>query len=119
MKTKLYWTAALVLIIGIALLARSADNNSLQEKILLAKCLTEKGVKMFGAFWCPHCKTQKELFGSAFDYINYIECSLPSGEQNQFCEAQKIEGYPTWEFSDGLRIEGEASFQTLKLRSGC
>ena len=28
----------------------------------LAKCLTEKGVTFYGAFWCSHCKRQKESY---------------------------------------------------------
>ena len=25
-----------------------------------ARCLSDRGVKMYGAWWCPHCKEQKE-----------------------------------------------------------
>ena len=35
-----------------------------------AKCLSAKGVKMYGAWWCPHCKDQKESFGYSFQYVN-------------------------------------------------
>ncbi len=63
------------------------------DKIAFAKCLTEKGWKMYGADWCPHCKAQKELFGEeAFKYINYIECTVKA----DVCSAKRIEGYPTW-----------------------
>src|SRR5579885_3423480 len=41
-----------------------------------AKCLTTKQAKMYGAFWCPHCAEQKEMFGSSFKYAPYIECGI-------------------------------------------
>ena len=39
-----------------------------------AKCLTEKGFKEYGAYWCPHCARQKELFGDDISNVNYFEC---------------------------------------------
>lgn len=86
----------------------------------LAKCLTEKGVKMYGAFWCAHCKAQKKAFGDSFKYINYIECSLPDGKtQTEVCIQAGIKGYPTWEFSDGSRLDGQVSFEELASKSAC
>ena len=29
----------------------------------LAQCLTDKGAKFYGAFWCSHCQEQKAEFG--------------------------------------------------------
>lgn len=85
-----------------------------------AQCLTDKGVKMFGAWWCPHCTTQKKLFGTAFKKVNYVECSLPGTQtMTQACKDEKIEGYPTWEFADKSRVSGEQSFATLAEKSGC
>src|SRR6266700_8112952 len=40
-----------------------------------AQCLKDRGAKMYGAWWCPHCADQKEMFGFAFQYVNYVECS--------------------------------------------
>lgn len=63
------------------------------DKIVLAKCLTEKGWTMYGADWCPHCKAQKEMFGvDAFKFVNYVECP----ENSNLCNAKGITGYPTW-----------------------
>ncbi len=67
---------------------------------------------MYGAFWCPHCNTQKEQFGAAIDAIPYIECD-PEGEnaQPETCQAKNIQGYPTWEIngqlSPGVKSLGE------------
>jgi hypothetical protein len=33
-----------------------------------AQCLEGKQVKMYAAYWCPHCFDQKEMFGSSFRY---------------------------------------------------
>ena len=86
----------------------------------LAQCLTDKGVKMYGAYWCPHCQAQKKLFGASWKYVNYAECSLPGGGgQTQVCNDAKIEGYPTWILSNGKRLEGEQSFENLAKAAGC
>ena len=36
-----------------------------------AKCLTEKGVVMYGENWCQYTNAQKNMFGKSFKYINY------------------------------------------------
>ncbi len=86
-----------------------------------AKCTAEHGAKMYGAFWCPHCKDQKELFGSSFEYVNYIECGVKGDlrAQSPACKNAGISHYPTWEFADKTRIEGNESFQSLSDRTGC
>ena len=33
-----------------------------------ARCLEDRQVKMYGAYWCPHCAEQKEMFGESFDW---------------------------------------------------
>ncbi len=86
----------------------------------LAQCLKAKGVTFFGAFWCPHCRAQKALFGDAVPALPYVECSTPDGNgQTQICKDNKIESYPTWQFPDGSRVTGEQSFATLAEKSGC
>ena len=85
-----------------------------------AKCLTEKKVVFYGAFWCPHCQNQKKLFGSAVQYLSYVECSTPDAKgQTQICKDKKIEGYPTWEFADGSRLTGEIPLATLAEKTSC
>lgn len=70
---------------------------------------------MYGAYWCPHCARQRELFGKeAWNYITYIECS-PKGytfDQNaspKLC--QNVSGFPTWSLGakDGITTENEIS----------
>jgi len=57
-----------------------------------AKCLSEKGIKMYGADWCPNCKAQKKMFGKSFKYVNYVECT----KEKEACANAQVEGYPTW-----------------------
>ncbi len=86
----------------------------------LATCLTEKGAKMYGAYWCAHCQAQKKAFGTAFEKINYIECALPGGKgQTEECKQAGIENYPTWEFADGERLAGEVSLEQLATKAQC
>ena len=69
-----------------------------------AEFLTRKGVKMYSAFWCPHCYEQKQLFGKeAFSKITSIECD-PNGKNpnTQACIDAKIQSFPTWEIGGKL-----------------
>lgn len=85
-----------------------------------AKCLNEKGVKAYTAYWCQHCKQQKEMFGDSWGYINDIECSLPNAAgQNEVCNKAGISGYPTWELGNGTRLSGTQSFETLSQLANC
>ncbi len=86
----------------------------------LAQCLTEKGAKFYGAFWCPHCQAQKKMFGNSEKLLPYVECSLPDGKtQTQECIDAKSQQYPTWEFADGSRVTGEQQPQVLAEKTGC
>ena len=82
-----------------------------------AKCLSEKGVAMYGASWCSHCQNQKKLFGSSWQYVNYVECAAGSG-QAQACKQKGITGYPTWDISGEL-LPGEITLQALSEKTGC
>lgn len=71
----------------------------------LANYLKQQGVKMYGAYWCPHCHEQKQLFGKeAFSQVPYVECADPTEPQKQTdaCRQAKIESYPTWEIKGKL-----------------
>src|SRR3989338_925551 len=85
------------------------------------ECLSENGVKVYGAWWCGHCDAQKELFEDAWSSVNYIECGVPGNteEQSQICFDAGITAYPTWEFKDGGRVQGGQGFQALSNLSNC
>ena len=91
-----------------------------------AQCLKDKGATFYGAFWCPHCQTQKKMFGSSVKFLPYVECSTADASaQTQICIDKKITGYPTWELSDGTRIPnddpngGGVKLETLAAKTGC
>lgn len=80
-----------------------------------AQCLTEKGIVMYGAEWCSYCKAEKKAFGSSFRLVNYVECP----DNPQLCLERGIEGYPTWMFADGRKLEGKQGLEKLSWESGC
>lgn len=114
----LYGAAALIILILIIAIVQQKSDPSPYDSF--AQCLTDKGVKMYGAWWCPHCVNQKKMFDGAFDKISYTECSAPGSRvMNQTCKNAGIEGFPTWEFSDGSRLAGEQSLKELSERTSC
>ena len=115
-----YLYLASVVMVIILLVAIAGRDRGPSKYDSFAQCLTDQGVKMYGAWWCPHCSNQKALFGRAFDNINYVECSAPgSRAMNQTCKNAGIEGYPTWEFADGNRLSGEQSLEELGGKTNC
>jgi len=116
---KTFWIgiAVIALIVIIIYFTSSAKSSPYDE---FSQCLTDSGVKMYGAYWCPHCQSQKKLFGSSWDKINYIECATSgSNEQNSVCNAAGIKSYPTWMFPDRNPISGELSLQQLSSFTSC
>ncbi len=97
-------------------------NRSQHQHDAFARCLTARGVKMYGAWWCPHCVEQKEKFGASFEYAPYVECGI-KGElhgQSQVCKDEKVQHYPTWQFPPtGERVERVFSLEELSDRTGC
>ncbi len=103
-------------------------NTSSNTEIELAKHLKSIGAKMYGAYWCPHCHDQKELFGKeAAQIFNYVECA-PDGVNSQTALCQevgpKIEkqtgqplGFPTWEIN-GKYYSGTQTLTDLATKSG-
>jgi uncharacterized membrane protein len=102
--------------------------TSSQAEIGLATYLKKIGAKMFGAYWCPHCHDQKELFGKeAFALINYVECAADGqNSQTDLClkiqpEVQKQTGqafgFPTWQIN-GKYYRGTQSLENLAKESG-
>ncbi len=86
----------------------------------LAACLADKGVMFYGAFWCPHCKDQKKLFGNSAKLLPYTECSTPDGQgQLQVCKDKNIQGYPTWIFADGTVKNEILTPESLATAVGC
>lgn len=102
------------LLFVVALLILSACKPDVSDVNVLAKCLTEKGVKMYGAEWCGHCQNQKKMFGEAFQFVNYIDCD----KNVQACDEAAVRGYPTW-LINGQKYEGEQTLEELASAAGC
>lgn len=85
-----------------------------------AKCLGEKGMTFYGAYWCPHCQEQKKRFGKSAKHVRYVECAIPvSNELMPACKEKNISGFPTWIGPGDKRTEGEVELTTLAELSGC
>lgn len=115
LTTKLIIVVAVVMA-GLAFwyfLVRTPEASS--EVISFAQCLAENKITMYGAEWCPHCQNEKRAFGSAFQYVPYVECP----DNPALCEEKGIKGYPTWIFPDGRKLEGEQGLYGLSETSGC
>jgi len=85
-----------------------------------AKCLTQKGFKMYGASWCSHCTDQKTMFGKSFKFVDYVECADPGGGGVlQKCKDAGVEKLPTWVVPGDRKIPGVMPMYDLAARSGC
>jgi len=92
------------------------DSNSYQ--IALAKHLGNVGARMYGSYKCPHCVDQKRDFGSAFNFIEYVECHNRGANANpSLCFAKGINAYPTWEIN-GKYYQGQYKLSKLAELSG-
>jgi uncharacterized membrane protein len=103
-------------------------NTSGDAEMQLARYLKSIGAKEYGAYWCPHCYEQKELFGyQAAKELNYMECA-PDGKNSQTALCQKIVadvqkqtgqqfGFPTWEIN-GKFYPGVQKLEKLAELSG-
>ena len=120
-KSTLISLVVLVVFVGFVVwLIQTPGKTRVSKYDSFAMCLKDSGTKFYGAFWCPHCQNQKAMFGSAQQYLPYIECSSPDGQsQNETCNTAGVSSYPTWEFPNGMRLTGEISFEELAKQSSC
>ena len=124
MKSTYVYIALIVLIVAGLIVVRNTSTNSVSiDRITkydtFAQCLSDAGAKFYGAYWCPHCKNQKELFDNSAK-IPYIECSSPNGqEQLKICKDAGITGYPTWTFVDESVEDGTQTLEKLSEKTNC
>ncbi len=109
---------AIILLLGIAIYiiikpnTKNPGNPAQYDEF--AKCLSEKGIKMYGTNWCKYCQKQKDLFGSSFKYINFIDCD----KNREECIINEIKGYPTWRINEKNYV-GLQTLEKLAELSGC
>ena len=84
----------------------------------LAEHLTETGVVFYGAYWCPRCQAQKELFEASVHRVPYQECT-PNGRNGPraiACINNRIDAFPTWIIGED-RFTGVLEIKELAARS--
>lgn len=85
----------------------------------LAIHMADTGAKFYGAYWCPRCKEQKELFKSSAKRLPYVECSS-GGRGSPLtapCASNDIKSYPTWIIGE-KRLTGLQKPRELASASG-
>ena len=85
----------------------------------LAIHLADKGVKFYGAYWCPRCQEQKAVFEASAKRLPYVECS--SGGRGsaltKACAAENVKSYPTWIIGE-RRLAGLQTPRSLAAATG-
>ena len=88
-------------------------NPSSPEQRALAAQLSRQGAEFHGAWWCPACFQQKNLFGKEGSrLLPYVECDKTEADRER-CTAAKIQAYPTWVLK-GQRLVGVQRLVELK-----
>ncbi|MFN7821096.1 MAG: hypothetical protein ACK5Q7_16095 [Cyanobacteriota bacterium] len=94
-----------------------AMEPSTADQLALVEHLRRVGVVFYGAWWCPACFKQKNLFGQqAGNQLPYMECDK-TDEQRQLCQQASIGAYPTWVMGKE-RLEGVQTLERLSQWSG-
>lgn len=121
-STYTYGALVVILCAGLIAVKNYSDKTEIDQVTpfdTFAQCLTDAGTKFYGAYWCPHCQAQKKLLQNS-KKLPYIECSTPDGKgMIQQCVDAKITGYPTWDFADGSRLDGELTLEQLSEKTAC
>lgn len=79
----------------------------------LAKCLTQKGARLYSASSCPNCKKQESFLGIAiFESLNKIDCSSSP------LSCSELRMVPAWFVNNSMHY-GVKTTQELKALSGC
>lgn len=124
MKKSITFAVIAVAVVGLVfgLNKTASQTPGVSDKVLadFGQCITDSGAVFYGAFWCSHCKDQKNILGEAMDSIEYVECSTPDGNsQTRECIDKAIKSYPTWIFGDGSFNNGTMGLSELASKTGC
>ncbi|MFO1064627.1 MAG: tandem-95 repeat protein [Pirellulales bacterium] len=94
------------------------EGEAAQDLVAFAKALAAANVKMYGAYWCPHCLAQKQLFEDGAQYLPFVEVTDANRNPTSVATQNNITSYPTWVFADGSRLVGEQSLAALAAQAG-
>ncbi|MBN2881558.1 SurA N-terminal domain-containing protein [Candidatus Woesearchaeota archaeon] len=98
------------------------NESSIQNRIYsdldsFAKCLSSKGVVVYGVYNDIFTKRQADAFGKSLQYLNYVECKDPStGRMKEECSDMTT--FPTWKISDSFAT-GFLTIDYLSDLTGC
>jgi hypothetical protein len=100
----------------------TVTSKSSKSEMALAAHLQKFGAKVYGAWWCPHCYEQKQLFGREAIQASFGNVAVECHEQGinpqvELCQQKKIEGYPTW-IIKGKKYPGITSPKQLAKLTG-
>lgn len=79
-----------------------------------AKCLTDKGIVIYGNDFCSYTQRQKTFFGKSFKQLNYVRCA----DDLNLCKEKGILVTPTWELNGQFFPEVQ-TFDALSAITGC
>lgn len=117
-KKMLVGTPIILIVFSLVIFVSSTESNETdigEEKVdRLSNCLSEAEATMYGSKSCPHCQTQKDMFGRYFDRIDYVECT----EKQQECKDAGISGVPQWKIN-GENLRGTQDFESLSEAANC
>ncbi|MDQ5968984.1 MAG: hypothetical protein QG579_141 [Patescibacteria group bacterium] len=120
MNKYVYYLIGLVFLAGVVFLIVTPGKPGQYDGF--AQCIKDSGTTFYGTFWCPHCQSQKALFGRSVKLLPYVECSTPDGQgQLQVCKDAGVTSYPTWQFNASTtdRLTGEVPLAKLAEKTGC
>lgn len=83
-----------------------------EENVAIAQCLSSKGAIAYGLETCTNCQNQKELFDSAFRFVNYVDCA----SQEDSCS--NLESVPAWKINNKIYY-GSKELSDLARIAGC
>ncbi len=83
---------------------------------VLARCLADRGVVMYGTSTCSGCRAQHKTFGAAFAHIISVECNPHAeGSEPERCLRTGIRTTPTWVVEvDGQEVRRLEEYQLLE-----
>jgi hypothetical protein len=110
-KNNLITVAVIAGVIILVVILLSGKNPTAQTSAEVAQCIGGKST-LYVQLGCPHCETQKEMFGENYQYLKTIDC---------FYERDKctdVSGTPTWKIG-GEYYVGIQSVEKLRELTGC
>ena len=103
--------ALIILLLGLSFYTSSQKPGQYDD---FAKCLTEKGVVVYGNDFCKYTNNQLGYFDKSKEYLNYVKCA----ENEKLCNDKNVKITPTWEIN-GEMYEQVQTFEKLSAVSGC